>query len=172
MSMYDRDHEWLSSQSSELAGYVMELGRNDVAVKLPRIGDLFSVVLLEQGDANANLFEAARLAGELKRLLRGHYAGVGGELLARASGDVAEAGAGTFSRPEVVSEHRALAAVLDRMREASFGYTLTPGMEEGADDVARWSDLYDTLRDLDLDVRRHIYIEEELLMPLLKRQAV
>jgi iron-sulfur cluster repair protein YtfE (RIC family) len=38
--------------------------------------------------------------------------------------------------------------------------------------VARWSDLYDTLRDLDLDVRRHIYIEEELLMPLLKRQTV
>jgi hypothetical protein len=40
--MYDRDHEWLSSQSSELAGCLRELERNDVAVKLPPIGELLS----------------------------------------------------------------------------------------------------------------------------------
>lgn len=149
----------------------MELGRNDVTAKLPRIGDLFSVVLLEQGDANPNLFELARLATEFKRLLIAHYVGVGGELLARASRDVAVAETEAIGWPQVLAEHRALTALLDRMREAAFGYTLAPCMEEGADDVARWNDLNDVLRDLEIDVRRHIYMEEELLMPLLERQT-
>ena len=90
----------------------------------------------------------------------------------RASENVAEAGTDMPGWPEVVAEHRALAALLDRMREAAFGYTLAPGLEEEADDVGRWNDLYDRLRDLEIDVRRDVYIEEELLMPLLKRQTV
>jgi iron-sulfur cluster repair protein YtfE (RIC family) len=170
--MYDREHEWLSSQTSELAGYLADFGRDDIAAKLPEIGQLLSVVLLEQGDASPNLFELARLVGEFRHLLIEHYAGAGGELLARAAEDVTEAPSDPLGWPEVAAEHRTLATLLDRMREATFGYTLTPGIEEEDEEVARWKDLYDRLRDLEIDVRRHIYIEEELLMPLLERQTI
>jgi iron-sulfur cluster repair protein YtfE (RIC family) len=95
----------------------------------------------------------------------------GGELLARASGDLGGVETDMSGWPEVVAEHRALATLLERMREAAFGYTLSPGLEEDADDVARWKDLYDWLRDLEIDVRRHIYIEEELLMPLMESRT-
>lgn len=97
---------------------------------------------------------------------------MGGELLSRASEDVAEAGTDSPGWLEVVAEHEVLKALLDRTRDAAFGYNLSPGLEEDADDVARWEDLYDRLRDLEIDVHRHMYIEEELLMPLMERQTV
>lgn len=186
--MYYGCMEWLSTQASDLAGYVLELSRHDRSAKLPAIGARLSTVLREQGESQLALFELARLVGELKRSLLDHYAGIEGVLLLQLASS-AEARGPSPSSPEIegregatdrsaaqgwsqaLAEHPPLLALLDQIRRASFDFSLPPGTEGGDPKVKRLRDLYERLRDLEIDVRRHIYLEEQMIVPLLEKES-
>lgn len=180
MGMYDRQHEWLSTQAADLAGYVLELCHDDLAYKLPGVGALLAVALAEQGEEQPLLYELGRAVSECRRLLVAHYTGLEADLLRdlRRAAD-APADAHTDGEPRLlerwqksVEEHRALEDALSSIRRVCFDYSVPP--EAAGRIVSESADihgLYDRLRDLEIDVRRHIYIEEQLLIPLLAKQA-
>lgn len=185
--MYYGCMEWLSTQASDLAGYVLELSRCDSSARLPAIGARLSTVLREQGESHPALFELARLVGELKRSLLDHYAGIEGELLVRLV-SAAEARGPSPSSAEMegipgatkrsvargwsqaLTEYAPLLALLDQIRRTSFDFSLPPGTEGDNPETKRLKDLYEHLRDLEVDVRRHIYIEEQMILPLLEKE--
>jgi len=164
-----------------LADHIRENHRGHLASQFPRVADEFTKVLLASGDVNDELFEVARSFDILRRGLETHLAEEERYVfpllkeLGEERPDGTHEAAPTLSAEEkrtmgdrlnlLEYEHAAALDALRTMRAHASDYMAT------ADDCVDCPALFEALVALEADIQRHIQLEDDLLLPTMRRLA-
>jgi iron-sulfur cluster repair protein YtfE (RIC family) len=165
MGGFDSDAAWLISTPDVLVRYLEEMHRDQWRLTIAPVSERLAAALREYGETRPELFEVGRLYERLTGLLLEHRAREEGTIfpeLARGEAEP-EKSAGYLAEIEVA--HQEIVAVLDQMRRVTFHYWPTPVDVEEPEVLA----LYQDLREVDGDIRRHMHIEEERFKQIVRR---
>jgi len=173
--------DWSQTSPGALADHIRENHHGYLASQFPRVADEFTKVLLAWGDANDELFEVARSFDILRRGLESHLAEeeryvfpllkeLGEERPEGTHGPTpplsAEEGRALEDRLSLLAnEHAAALAALRTMRAHASDYLAT------ADTCIDCPALFEALVALEADIQRHIQLEDDLLLPTIRRLA-
>lgn len=173
--------DWSHTSPATLADHIRENHHGYFASQFPRVADEFTRVLLAWGDANDELFEVARSFDILRRGLESHLAEEERYVfpllkeLGRELPDGTHAPAPTLSAEEkrtledrlslLENEHAAALDALRTMRVHASDYLAT------ADMCVDCPALFEALVALEADIQRHIQLEDDLLLPTIRRLA-
>lgn len=156
----------LPDTPAELVDYIQEAYHRHGLRTLERAGELLSSALITEGEACQELYLVGRLLERSRRMLRAHVALQEGGLFAEAlrlNGSVTAAG---HIEETVRLDLAALEKISNELRMITLDYT---GLPQGCSDAVP---LLSVLRELEADGRRHLYVEQELLVPLLRDGSV
>lgn len=171
----DRLHAELASSAPQtLADHVREVHHGYLTEHLPRVGRELVPALLAWGDTCDPLFEIARRFEQLRNGLLSHLADeehevfpLVGALSAEAAGEPThvERAALTEALARADLEHRAALEALEDIRSLIEDCVCDDG------EPPRCTDLFQQLRALEADIRRHIHLEDDVLFPAIRRLA-
>ena len=178
----DRLHsDWSQTAPGTLADHIRENHHGYLASQFPLVAAEFTKVLLAWGEANDELFEVARSFDILRRGLETHLAEeeryvfpllkeLGEERPGLTPGPTtplsAEAKRALEDRlSHLEEEHAAALEALRTMRAHASDYLAT------ADTCVDCPALFEALVALEADIQRHIQLEDEVLLPTIRRLA-
>ncbi len=191
--MYDREHLWLSSRPSDIAHFIEEVDGRGTNNNMALAGALLRSALIECADRYPDLYEVGRLFARLREVFADHLAEEIRGLLKLPEQPHVPAGLLTVWRSFLAEEHGELRRLLASLRATTFDYTVAPRPTPRSDGFADphgeqlsagempasaggvGSDcrgrLFSVLRELDVDIHRHIYMQEQRLLPLLEQEV-
>ncbi|MCJ7795327.1 MAG: DUF542 domain-containing protein [Thermoleophilia bacterium] len=178
----DRLHaDWSQSAPSTLADHIRQNHHGYLASQLPQVAAELTKVLLAWGDTNDALFEIARSFDILRRGLETHLAVEEHYVfpllkeLGKESTEGMRGPTPTLSTEErraledrlnlLEDEHAASLAELRAMRTHAYDFLAT---EDTCIDCPA---LFESLVALEADIQRHIQLEDEVLLPTIRRLA-
>ncbi len=166
--------EWSTRAPANLADHISETHHGYLAEELPKLGQQLVGILLESGDDYDALYELAGEFDRLRRMIIPHLDEEERSVfpLIRQLGTAGEAPEGSLDAERLretldllEQEH---SSVLESMATIR-GYASDCGaLEEGSTEC---SHLFESLAAMETDVRRHIDLEREVLLPALRRLA-
>jgi regulator of cell morphogenesis and NO signaling len=178
----DRLHaDWSQTAPDTLADHILENHHGYLALQLPQVAVEFTKVLLAWGDANDELFEVARNFDILRRGLESHLAMEEQYVfpLLKELGQESPDGMHGHAHSLSVKEKQTLGDrlnVLEEEHAAALGALRS--MRAHASDFLATEDtcvdcpvLYEALVALEADIHRHIQLEDEVLLPTIRRLA-
>lgn len=151
------ERDWRAVPLPELCAHIVDVHHAWLREELPRLTGLLGRVAKAHGAEDARLVEVASTFDALRAELESHLEDEERRLFP------AVVGGGAADDPAVVAEleheHEEAAAALERLRELTDGFDL----ERARCNTHRAS--LDALRELELDLHRHVHEENNVLFP-------
>ena len=162
---------WLTSEVLDLLDWVEETSGQSLLASLQKAAAVLSTLLVKAEKEGLDLFETARLFGRLKTCYETHWArehcGFLRTISQLAPRSPSEAYLLVWGNT-LGEEHEQLLELTAALRQATFGYTLAPDATDDEDLRSSVLTLYALLRDIDLDIHRHVVTIDEQLIPQLR----
>ncbi|NLT36088.1 MAG: hypothetical protein GXX83_09340 [Gaiellales bacterium] len=152
----------LPDKPADLIDYIREAYHRHGLRTLDRAGELLSSALIADGETCQELYEVGRLLERYRLLLCAHLTLQESVLFAEALRPDRSVAAAERIGESVRLDLAALAKITHDLRMITLEYT---GLPRGCSDAAP---LLSALRELEADGRRHLYVEREILVPLLR----
>lgn len=169
---------WSEYAPGALADHIEQVHHQYLREQLPKVGARLATVLSVHGDRHPELFELGRVFARLRRELEEHLAREESLVfpLVRAldpgypadagrplrSGD---SGALLSELARLEDEHDTVGDALKAIRGLTANYQTPP------DACVTYSALYQDLQALEADIHRHVHLENNILIPAVKRLA-
>lgn len=171
----DLHTDWAQASLSDLLDHVVGTHHLFLREQLPRAGDELTRVIAAHGERHPELHELGRVYGGLRQELEAHLTKEEQELfpairvveLQRRGGGHGQDGAQVAmlraGLPELEEEHDRAGEALHAMHD------LTGGFQTPADACTTYSSLFRRLLLLEADIHRHVHLENNILIPAVRR---
>lgn len=161
------DRDWQSEPLDELVEHILNTHHGYLWDELPRLSQLSNTILKVHGESHPELFKVHKLFSMLKMELEGHltkeetlqYPAINEYVKTKSQADLKKS---IDIIDELEEEHSNAGDVLKELRIVTKDYVIP-------DDVCRTFELvYEKLQNLELDLFRHIHLENNILFPRLR----
>lgn len=140
-----------------LSAYIEDTHHDYLRMVLPQISELMLAVLRAHGKNHREVFEVYRLYGALRADLEQHLIKEEKLLFPSVANTATQAEVAALAA-DIVGEHEAAGAVLDKLRE------LTNGFTPPADACLTFRKAYSLMETLEQDLHQHIHLENNILL--------
>jgi len=166
------DRDWTRATVAELVEWILREHHDWLRAELPRITSLSSKTARVHGSLHRELVELDGLLDAIRQEIEPHlekeekilfpaalHLEEFGSILLPCHGEIA-----TLEPPmaRMESDHEALGRLLDAVAKLTDGFTAP---EEACN---TWRALYEAVRELDANTRRHVHLENEVLHPKIR----
>ncbi|ODU57884.1 MAG: iron-sulfur cluster repair di-iron protein [Clostridium sp. SCN 57-10] len=141
-----------------LSAYIEDTHHDYLRMVLPQISELMLAVLRAHGKNHREVFEVYRLYGALRADLEQHLIKEEKLLFPGMANTASQAAEVAGLASDIVGEHEAAGAVLDKLRE------LTNDFTPPADACLTFRKAYSLMEALEQDLHQHIHLENNILL--------
>lgn len=153
----------LPDRPAELIEYIRDAYHRLELSDVSAAGTMLSATLAEHGDDCQDLYSLGRLLEQLRDLIASHVSMEEEPFAAAATAQFSPSSAVLSSIEELLAKNEAdFARVFQNMRLLTLDYT---GLGRRCPQIAS---LMSTLREVEANCKRHLYVEREILVPLLR----
>jgi regulator of cell morphogenesis and NO signaling len=158
------DRDWSKATITELADHIEQTHHAYLKIELPRLHSLVTKVAIRHGELRPQLVELARVYARFQEELQSHMhkeEAVLFPICRKLEAGRGPQSCGSVTNPiaVMIREHDDAGDALKQMRELTDDYTPPP------DACNTYRALFDSLRQLELDMHRHVHKENSILFP-------